>query len=255
MADKIMFRDAIRRLLANSAIAAFERYNGTLGIVPIDNPVSVTRNITENEIKIDENKIAMWNYGFTEKDDLITRIDLRYGVVIPEKNTFSSTVYCDRNGNHNFITEGPTYTAYLRYVYNTLGSDNHFTFDALSIRDSATAEKLAKYLIRWFARPKAVLSLTCTYSVLNIELCDIIGVTADCVVDVHTFLAGKTWVVVGHRIVPCVNGQGSRVELKLIELGESNLPEPETWIEVGSGGAEKIEVGAGGTAYQEVGNG
>lgn len=251
MATTFEFRDIARFILANSGGAAFERYDGTLCPVSLDLPGSTFRDIVDAEIAVDDSGVAKWNQGYTGMGRIITRIDLYYQPILPLKGGWAK-IYCQRVGGsgeiNNFGSDGATYSGYLQEAYDIVNEDRPLTIYANGIRDAATAEKLAKLYILWRFMPLKLLSVTGTYSLLDIELLDKVGV--DC-----SFLpahyVGKKWLVVGHRVVPSV-GAMPGVELKLIQIGGDQIADDLVLQDTWATGDSLADTWATGTNYVEV---
>jgi len=258
--SEIKYRDILSLLLKNYGAVAFDRFDGTLGIVSLDAPASITRNIANSEILVDQSGLAVWNYSYSSTERMITSLELWYQPITPLKDGFGAKKYCrsssypsppEETEKHNFSSEGSTYKGYLDNSRAVLGEERPLTLYARAIRDEATAEALCKLVIKWKCRPLIMMELDCSYAALDIELFDKIGITGDVV---PALFQSKSWLVVGHRITPCVGGQKPVVKLKLIELGTTGLPADTAWVEVGApGNADKVETGTGSTAYTEVG--
>lgn len=253
MSSRPIARNVLERMLSQAGCVMRERPDGVIGLCTLDDPGSVTRNITAAEVLIDDSKMARWSHSRSSADNLITEIDIWYSPIIPLKDGYAGRKFCKRNGasgtTDNFLTEGETYSGYLENAYDLIGEDRPLQIKLDGVRDEATAEAFAKLWIKWRMRFLATLNLACKYSALDIELWDKIGVTATFL---PATLSNRSWLVVGHRIVTNV-GQTPEVNLALLELGVSNLPESEEWEEVGAAGLLKTEIGAGGPIYSEIG--
>ena len=252
MGSRPIARDVLGKMLSMSGCIMRERPDGTIGLVTLDD-ATISRNIDASEILLDNNKQSRWSHSRSSADNLITEIDVWYSPIIPLKDGYAGRKFCKRNGasgtTDNFLTEGETYSGYLENAYDLIGEDRPLQIKLDGVRDEATAEAFAKLWIKWRMRFLATLNLDCTYSALDIELWDKVGCTATFL---PATLAGKSWLVVGHRIVPNV-GQTPEVNLSLLELGAANLPASEDWVEIGAAGTVKTEVGAGGPIYSEIG--
>lgn len=183
MAKQLFYKEVIGSLLRDSGGLAFEKYNGDLALGNIDVPDSITRNIADADIITDRAGLAIWNYGFTSMNNLITRIDIKYKKVMPESDRWGGIKFCTRfNGadiqKHNFLEEGSTYSNHLQKAFDVLGEERALSIDAPHVRDEATVEALAKLIILWRFKPLALVDLHCKYSVIDIEMLDKIGITA-----------------------------------------------------------------------------
>ena len=112
---------------------------------------------------------------------------------------------------------------------------------------------LLKLIIKWRHFQLAVVEVNCTYSVLDVEMWDKVGITAGIITD-YSFLSGLSWLVIGKRIVPNIKGKKPGVRLRLMQLGTADLPETLQWVDqlAGSGGDSKVDVLTGGEQITEV---
>ena len=250
MADKLLYKEVISSLLSESGGLAFERFNGDIALQSLDVPsLAPTRAIVNSDIITNDKGVAVWNYGFTSMRNLITRVDLKYEKVNPEDDYYGSVKFCNRFGSsdttkHNFLSEGSLYGGYLETAYNLLGEERAVTIEASHIRDEATAEALVKLYILWRFKPLALLNMSCTYSVIDIEPLDKLLVTATVIVTGKTFLSNREWMVIGRGLLPSIN-QEPKINLNLIEIGGSNVDAAEDWIDTYATGDEKIDGSTG----------
>ena len=234
-----LMRETAAFYLVNSGGVLLERFDGTIAPVTLEAPASVTRNITDSEILLDSNNLAQWDYAYTKASSLYTKIEMWYKPIIPMRNKYAANKFCQRSGHpdgapdNNLIGvdtdgyDGSYYQGLLTTAYGTMEEDRTLTINADGIRDDATADLLARMVIKWHSRILAQLTLTCSCSALDIELWDKIGVTATVI---PTDLQSKTWIVTGHSIQPSV-GTAPTVRLKLLEMGTAGLPSIETWAD------------------------
>jgi len=261
MSEVLKFRDILRWLLWQSGGASFERFDGSIAPVSLDEPASITRNITNDEIIIDGG-LASWDYSFTNTSRLITRIDLYYKPNLALDGGWAKK-FCQYTGgtgeDHNFTTidddghGGSYYSGLLADSYDYIDEERGYTLYANGIRDGDTAEKLAMLLIKWRVAPLVEIVMDCTYSVLDIELFDKVGITGDIITN-FSFLSGCTWLVTGHRITLPIHGKQPGVQLKLLQMGPASPPIPsdEDWIDTYATGDEKVDTFATGEFIQEV---
>lgn len=225
-------RDVITDLLMQCGCIVREGADGTIGIVTLDTPGSVTRNIDQTEVLINEMRIPRWEVSHGPAENLITELNIWYRPILPQTQGgsgprtqgamggYAAHIYCKRNDGssslYNFSSGGSTYSGYLDNAYGIIATDRPMTVKLPGIRDAATAEALAKLLIGWRCELLSQLVLTCTYSVLDIELGDKVGCTATFL---PSYLESKKWLVVGQRIVPNVGvGVQPEVTLTLLEM-------------------------------------
>ncbi len=268
----IMYRDLIKMMVWNSGGLYFENYAGNICLSDLDTPVSGVKTITEAMVKVDGNNNAIWNYNHTPSSEIYTGIELFYKPVIPMKMNNSDTSgsgysrkYCYTinhpagedldpvtNAAHNLLTESAIYRQKLSEAQDYIGQERKITFHADAIRDEATAEKLLKLLIQWHCRPLAVLNLTCTYAVLDMEIFDAVECTCSFL---PSFLTGLIWKVTAMRIQPNILGREPQIQLELTQYGNSNTPELVDWVEVGVGtGNDKVEIITATKTVTETGN-
>jgi len=253
------YRDILRFLLVQSGATLFERYDGSIAPVSLDVPESVTRNITDAEILCDGNGIAQWDYDTIPTSVLITDLHLYYKPITPQDGGWSGYRYCQSLSTGsgsiaNWTTKdvGP-YIGYLENSYSIINEARPLTVYCPGIRDDATAEELSSIIIYYRTALWYLLDLTCTFSVLDIEMFDNIGVTASAVTGTHTFLGSSKWKVIGQRVTPNILTQNGNVKLKLLQIaGTGSPPAEEQWTDVLTGGTAHTDVLTGGTPYQEV---
>ena len=225
--NPIAWRNILKELAFNSGIVTAERYNGKLAVIVTDIPEDgdFSRTIAESEIETDSKGNAIWDYDITPMSELITRLDLRYKPIIPRSNSYRGVKFCQRTDldgdDNNFTTEGSEYSSLLQMAYNELGEERKLTVNANHIRDAATAENLAKNYIRWHYRQLAILKITCTYSVIDIEQWTKVKTNLSFL---PTNLNSRYWITQSVKIVPNINGKTPRIELTLLEF-PTDLPE------------------------------
>lgn len=244
-----LLREVIRDIASHSAGIIFEKYDGSISITTMDDPGSVSRNIEDSEILTDQNNLAIWDYSYTSVDLLITQIELFYKPIHPLDGGWVGRVYANRSSLSDLGVLGVEYSGYLDNAYNTINEDRKLTIYAPGIRDEDTAKNLARLWIEWRTKPLAMMSLECSYSVLDIEFGDKIGVTAT---TIHSFLRNKTWLVIGYKINPNILNKQPSAVLELIEVGGSSQTEPTEWVDTFATGDEKTDTFSTGEIIQEV---
>lgn len=249
------FREEIEKMLECSGLLCFERYDSAMGIASLDAPSVIARTIDDSEVLISNGKTDI-DIESEDTDIIITSIEIKYRPILPT-GEWASTVYCHRSASgesplHNFETiDASESQNLLQQAYETIGDEKPLVVEAPCIRDAATAERLAALIVKLRYKPLVSIKLSGTYSLLDIELCDKIGINIS---QLSATLNAKTYIVVGQRIRPFVNKSNPGVELTLLELGSATIEDAELWVEVGSGGSVKTEVGSGATdKYTEVG--
>lgn len=235
MADIPKFRETLKFYLEQSSGVSFERFDGKIAPVSLDEPASVSRDIADSEIKVDGKNVFIADYELSSSSEIITGIIVRYRPIIPLENEFAKTKYCYRlnhptkGGDNNFDSEGDSFAANLENAFDIVDEERIRTIDALGIRDGATAELLAKTLIEWRQRQLYILKLDCTFGILDIEMFDKVGCTLS---TLPSYLQSKKWFVIGHRITLPVRGKRPGIKIKLIEIGDTSLPiDADSWDE------------------------
>lgn len=263
MAKSLKYKDTLKGILRNSGLVSFCKYNGTVALADLDSDTSDLA-ISNTNIIIDDNGPAL-SFSYTDLNDIITSIELKYSKIIPEDNVYSEKIYMYRTdgapsgiNQDNFNLSGKSeYINLLDTAYALIGEDKPYSFEADGIRDSATAERLARLIIKLHFKPMAIVEFEATYSLLKMEIGDKINfdsTLAGSGLVLPASFIDKIFIVSGIRVYPNV-GSDPSIKITAIELGTANLPTTEEWIEVGHGGSEKIETGASGTIYTEAGNG
>lgn len=247
------FRDEINKMLSCSGLICFEKYDGTLGLATLDAPDEVTRFVTDDEIKIDSALMADVDFGSIDTSILITAIEVKYRTVLPVDDKYAGVVYCNHTGSDisNFTDDINEYSGYLATAYDALGEDRPYTVEAPCIRDAATAELLAKLIIKLRYKALEQITIRGSYSLLDIEIGDKIGMNSTLLAS--TGLNDKTYIVTGMRIQPNVNKVKPDVRLTLTELGTATITERTIWQDSASAPTNiKTDVASGGRVIMEV---
>jgi hypothetical protein len=230
--------------LKNSAGFAFERFDGKLALARTDLDGTIAYEIADTDILLKSNKPAV-KVSYTNIDDTITGIVIKYQKVLADEDYYAQTSYCyrmnaigtlhnwtllDTNGNWQY------YSGLLEQAYATRESENILTIEADGIRDAATAERLARAIVlqRW--QSMAMLDIDCAYTMLKAEIGD--QVSTDIAIVDPLGLNAKTWLIVRTRIIPTIGGNPS-VGLRLLEIGATSVPDDEEWQDTYSTGEIK----------------
>lgn len=253
--DNPKFKKSLEKILECSGLVCFERFDGSLALQTLDDPGGVTRTITDAEIKVDGNKMFEVETSSLDTEKIITSIEVKYRPVLPEDGKYAATVFCRRSGaageQHNFTGGGNEYTGYLQLAYETLGTERPLVIEADAIRDAATAEALAKLIIKLRYKPLEQLIIKCRYSPMDIEITDKIGLNSTILT--ASGLNDKTYMVTGSRIKPNIKGDKPDVRIVLTELSTATITEPTIWQDSLSAPTNvKTDVASGGRVIVEV---
>lgn len=252
------YRDVAEFILKQSGGVMFERYDGTICPVSLNTPASVTRNIIDYEIATDKGMSSI-KVGYTPARNIVTGIVLWYRPIIPMNGDggWMGNRYCYMTQygvvSTNIADAPRAYdnTVRAHIAHRTIQERRTLTIYCPGIRDDDTAELLLDMVLQWRCRPLTILTMKCTYGVLDLEMWDKVGVTAG---TLPSNLTGVFWLITGKRIGTGVGGKRPMVILKLIQLALSNPIASPEWTDVMTGGATKVDkvAGSGGTFYLDV---
>lgn len=250
------FRETLAFLLGQSGAVAFERFDGTIAPVTLDDPGSTSRTLVDGEIITDAKGLFRITPNYTSMKNLITRIDVRYKKIHPLDDEYGAVKFCRRiddtlatnEQRHNFTSSGNKYSGFLQTAYDYTNEDNPLTILADGIRDDATAEALAKLIITFRFKPLVILNAVCKYSVLDIEIADKI---ASNLTFIKSLWNNYTWLAIGQGIIPNVKSKPG-VNLILLELGSATASLPTVLVWQDGGVGDFKQDGAVGNFYVEV---
>lgn len=241
MATNPKLKETLRTFLQCYGAGAFFDYQGYVVPAALDAPAAVSVNVSNADIYMGGDNLAAWDFDLTETSRLITGLKVNYQLIHPS-GEYGATSFIYRSGAaenppHNWAaSDAGTYQGYLEEAYVQIGNqDRLLTVNCPGIRDQATAELLAKGIIRWRYKQRYVLTLQMNYKKLAVELLDNIGVTATVIPD---YLHGKSWLVVGHRVQPPVRDMMPKLTLTLIE--NDDFPAP-TELDEGDGAIDNTD--------------
>jgi len=241
MSGRPKFKECMNLFLKNSAGFAYEKYNGKLALARTDLDGTIAYEIADTDILLKRNKPAV-KISYTNIEDTISGIVIKYQKVLPENNSFAATSYCYRIGNTNNLhnwsiidTNGnwQYYSGLLQSAYEARESENILTIEADGIRHAFTAERLARAIVlqRW--QPMAMIDIECAYTMLKAEIGD--QVSTNISILNSSALNNKVWLIVKTKINTTVGGNPS-IGLKLLEIGATSVPDSETWQDTYSTG-------------------
>ena len=248
------FRDILAFYLRNANGMAYENYASEISLVSWDS-VTPTRTLDNSEIQVDGKKFSDVKWSYTETSKVITSIEIRYKPILPLSNEYAGVIYCKRSEDPepvdvcNFANvEGGIYSGYLQTGYDTTGEERPLNITLDGVRDSATAELIAKQLIEMLYKPLVLIDANCTYKAMDIEFGDKIYTDIDVLPSV---INGKTWMVIGQRITPNIRKDPS-IKLKLMELGTATIDDPTEIQDTYATGDAIQDTYATGDTIQEV---
>jgi len=226
-------KDVLKEICVNGSLLMHERFDGTIAITSLDVEDSPTLLLDNDYIKLSGENTPDFEVGYTSSSKLITGININYKTIIPERDEYGAVKFArwnptDGKLDHNFtgVAFQSEYSAKLEKAFNEIDETREITIKANAIRDSGTAELLARQIIDFRHRQLARVKIRCTYLAIRFEMWNKIELTAT-LFPLH--LLTKTWIVEGIDIVPNVNSVEPEVILSLLQMpknGDYHSAEP-----------------------------
>ena len=238
-----------------------ERYYRVLAITDTNAVSNSTIDIDNTWIKVNNN-LSDFKTGFTDSEQIITGVTVRYKKIIPESDEYgdvrraiwdASLGSLDTN-----VTTIPGFTSdyglKLEKAFEQLDEKNEITINLDGVRDDATAELWLTNFIDWHHRTLSTLQIDFNYKALTLEIWNKVSITAAIL---PAYLLNKIWIVEGIQIQPNVAGLEPSVRVSFLQMpvdgDDSSCPADDCEIQkTFSTGTEIQKTFSTGTEIQKV---